>query len=104
MLKTAATDQPHTRAAGVACVPLGEALDDAVTWEALRERSPAASLFAGWAWHQAWASDAPAEELRACRTVVSRGAEGAVEAILPLAVRTVAFRRRPATALTWAIG
>jgi len=87
----------------VACVPLDDALTKLPSeWEGLRERS-GASPFAGWAWHRAWASSGPEAELRACHTVVLRGG-GGVEAILPLASRSVAFRRQRVTALTWAIG
>src|SRR5881394_486417 len=91
--------------ATVACVPLVAALgDDPSAWEALRERSPGASPFASWAWHKAWAQSAPADELSTSRTVLLRGAGGAVEAILPFALRSTAFRRQHVTALTWAIG
>jgi CelD/BcsL family acetyltransferase involved in cellulose biosynthesis len=90
-------------AVAVACVPLNDALRELPSeWEGLRERSDA-SPFAGWAWHRAWSSSAPEAELRACHTVVLRSG-GRVEAILPLASRSVAFRRQRATALTWAIG
>ncbi|HLB82623.1 MAG TPA: GNAT family N-acetyltransferase [Gemmatimonadales bacterium] len=91
--------------ASVDCIPLGEALTTVASeWEALRERSPAASPFASWAWHQAWAAAAVAEDLDTSRTVLLRGATGAVEAILPLAIRSTPFRRERVTALTWAIG
>ena len=91
------------RGATVASVPLRDALAELPSdWERLREHS-LASPFAGWAWHQAWSCSAPEAELGACRTVVLRGA-GGVEAILPLALRNVVFRRQRATALTWAIG
>ena len=91
--------------ATVECVPLRDALtDDPSGWEKLREHASIAAPFAGWAWHRAWLDSAPAEELRDTRTLVLRGAGGALEAVLPLALRRVAFRRRPATALTWAIG
>ena len=90
-------------AATVASMPLHDALAELPSeWERLREHS-LASPFAGWAWHQAWSCSAPETELRACRTVVVRRA-GRVEAILPLALRNVVFRRQRAAALTWAIG
>src|SRR5437899_1740589 len=88
----------------VTCLPLGQTLADEQGWEGLRACSPAASPFAGWAWHRAWFSAAPAEELHATRTILLRGAGHAVEAILPLALRTVEFRRQRTAALTWAIG
>ena len=92
-------------AATVACVSLQDALtDDPAAWEGLRARSSTASPFAGWAWHRAWLGAAPAEESRATRTILLRGAGDAVEAILPLAARTVGFRRQRVAALTWAIG
>ena len=89
----------------VTCLPLGQTLaDEQSGWEGLQACSPAASPFAGWAWHRAWFSAAPAEELHATRTILLRGAGHAVEAILPLALRTVEFRRQRTAALTWAIG
>ncbi|OLE19305.1 MAG: hypothetical protein AUG88_01350 [Actinobacteria bacterium 13_1_20CM_4_68_12] len=87
------------------CVPLTEALThDAAAWERLGERSGAASPFAGLTWHRAWADSASDEELRATRCVVLRDAQGDATALLPVAVGTVTFRRRPVAALTWAVG
>ncbi|OLD91873.1 MAG: hypothetical protein AUG84_03115 [Chloroflexi bacterium 13_1_20CM_4_66_7] len=92
-------------APGVACLPLLEELrHGSLAWDQLLKRSPAASPFASWAWHCAWANSAPPEDARASQAVLLRGAGGAVEALLPLAVRSVIFRRRRVTALTWAIG
>lgn len=89
----------------VALETLRDALtDDASAWEGLREGSTAASPFTGWAWHRAWLCSAPVEEAQATRTILLRGAGDGVEAILPLALRTVEFRRQRTAALTWAIG
>jgi CelD/BcsL family acetyltransferase involved in cellulose biosynthesis len=90
---------------GCGSVPLVEALRDlSSTWDGLLERSPAASPFASSAWHSAWASVASPEEVEASRAVLLNGSGGVVEAILPVAVHEVTFRRTRVTALTWAIG
>ena len=87
------------------CIPLVEALArDPAAWEQLRERSRAASPFAGWAWHRAWADSASEEELQASTGIVVRDARGRSAALLPVAVGTVTFRRRPVAGLSWAIG
>jgi CelD/BcsL family acetyltransferase involved in cellulose biosynthesis len=87
------------------CVRLVDALArDPAAWEQLRERSPAASPFAGWAWHRAWADSASEEELQASSCVVLRDAGGQTAALLPVAVGTLTFRRRPVAGLSWAIG
>jgi CelD/BcsL family acetyltransferase involved in cellulose biosynthesis len=92
-------------ARAVVCQPLLEALRlGSAPWDRLLERSPAASPFASWAWHRAWAHSAPPEDLAASHAVLVQGAGGTVEALLPVAVRRVTFRRREVTALTWAIG
>jgi len=94
----------HT-ASAVACVPLPEALaHGSLAWDRLLEHSPRASPFAGWAWHGAWVSAAPPEEVHASQAVLLRGAAGALEAVVPVAVRWVRFRRSRVRALTWAIG
>src|SRR5207237_7702232 len=54
--------------------------------------------------HRAWANSAPPQDLHASHAVLLRGAEGALQVVLPVAVRTVTFRRRQVRALTWAIG
>ncbi len=94
-----------TRAAdAVLCVPLVEALDlGAAVWDGLLESSPAASHFAGWAWHQAWAQSAAPEDLDASHALLLRDHDGVAAAILPVGIRRVMFRRQPVTALTWAI-
>lgn len=89
----------------VACVPLAEALTlDAAAWDRLVARSPGVSPFAGWAWHRAWASTAPGEELEASHALLLRNGAGVVDAVLPVGVREILFRRQRVKALTWAIG
>jgi CelD/BcsL family acetyltransferase involved in cellulose biosynthesis len=86
-------------------VSLQDALDQGpVQWDRLLESSPVVSPFATWAWHRAWANAAPPEDLAASHVVMLRGAEGTLQAVLPVAVRPATFRRRPAAVLTWAIG
>lgn len=97
-------DQPHQLDGAAKCVPFVELLaGDSMEWEALREDSHG-SPFASWAWHRAWADTAPPAELRASYGVVLRDAGGALDALLPVAVSVVPFRRRQVAALTWAIG
>src|SRR5256884_979215 len=99
-LPTVSQDAP-----AVVCLPLLEELrHGSLAWDQLLKRSPAASPFAGWAWHWAWANSAPPEDVRTSQAVLLRGAGGAVEALLPVAVRDVTLRRRRVSALTWAIG
>src|SRR5438874_10023089 len=99
-LPTVSQDTP-----AVVCLPLLEELrHGSLAWDQLLKRSPAASPFAGWAWHWAWANSAPPEDVRTSQAVLLRGAGGAVEALLPVAVRDVTLRRRRVSALTWAIG
>src|SRR2546430_8459838 len=89
---------------GVVCLPLLEELrHGSLAWDPLLTRSPAASPFAGWAWHWAWANSAPPEDVRTSQAVLLRGAGGAVEALLPVAVRDVTLRRRRGSAPTRAI-
>lgn len=61
------------------------------------------SPFMSWAWHRAWADAAPPNELEEAFAVLLYGACGSVEAIVPMAVRKVRFRRTSARALGWAI-
>src|SRR5436309_14923910 len=99
-LPTVSQDTP-----AVVCLPLLEELrHGSLAWDQLLKRSPAASPFAGWAWHWAWANSAPPEDVRTSQAVLLRGAGGAVEALLPVAVRDVTLRRRPVPALTRALG
>ena len=57
-----------------------------------------------WAWHRAWADSAAPESAAAGQAIVLYGAEGRVEAILPVRLRSIRFRRLPLEALTWAVG
>ena len=63
-----------------------------------------AGPFGGWAWHRAWADTAAAADVAASETFVLHGPGGAPQAILPLALRRMRWRRVPVTALTWAVG
>lgn len=82
------------------------ALDDLgpAAWDAVLAESPAASPFAGWAWHRAWAASAPPEQVDASEAVLLRRADGSLQAVLPVLLRPVRFRRITVAALTWAIG
>src|SRR5256714_14109321 len=92
-------------APGVACLPLLEELrHGSLAWDQLLKRSPAASPFAGWAWHWAWANSAPPEDVRTSQAVLLRGAGGAVGAPLPGAIRHVPLRRRRGAAPARGIG
>lgn len=73
------------------------------SWDRIIARSPVPSPFMRWAWHRAWADSAPQHELANAFAVVLRDAAGTVDAVIPLAVREVRFRRAPARALSWAI-
>jgi CelD/BcsL family acetyltransferase involved in cellulose biosynthesis len=57
-----------------------------------------------WAWHRAWAAAVPAPVVAASETLVLRGADGAIEAMLPVGYRRISFHRVPVMALTWAVG
>lgn len=104
-MPTAITEPRPATGSNTICVPLVEALErEPAAWQQLGERSLAASPFASWAWHRAWADSASAEELQASSCVVLRDACGTTAALLPVAVGTVTFRRRPVAGLTWAVG
>jgi CelD/BcsL family acetyltransferase involved in cellulose biosynthesis len=79
------------------------ALGSAV-WDAVPVGTAAVSPFMSWAWHRAWADSSPAAEVAASEALVAVGAEGAVQALLPVLRRRLPFHRVPVTALTWAIG
>src|SRR6266576_2128791 len=69
-------------ASAVVCLPLLEQLrHGSLAWDQLLKRSPAASPFAGWAWHWAWANSAPPEDVRTSQAVLLRGAGGALKAL-----------------------
>lgn len=89
-------------AGAVACIPLVEALaHDEQRWDELVAASPAASPFMRHAWHGAWMRAADAEQVRSSFVIALRGSNS-VDALLPLTLRTLRFRGRPVTALTWA--
>jgi CelD/BcsL family acetyltransferase involved in cellulose biosynthesis len=75
-----------------------------VVWETVLARTTSPSPFMSWAWHRAWADSVPAAEVAASEALVLRGADGAVQALLPVGYRRMGFHRVPVTALTWAIG
>jgi len=98
-----AVSLPHS--GGVSRATMAESLAlSAATWNGLLDGSPGVSPFAGWAWHEAWAETALPEDLERVVAFVSRGADGSVEALLPLRLARQRFRRFPATVLSWAIG
>jgi CelD/BcsL family acetyltransferase involved in cellulose biosynthesis len=72
-------------------------------WDALLG-SVSASPFSSWAWHQAWAQSAPLAEVNASEALLLRDADGSLQAVLPVLLRRVWFRRVPIRALTWAVG
>jgi CelD/BcsL family acetyltransferase involved in cellulose biosynthesis len=74
------------------------------TWDPLLALSPAASPFSGWAWHRAWADTAPLPDVEASEVFHVRAPDGAPQAILPLSLRRMRWRRMPVTALTWSAG
>ena len=73
------------------------------SWDRLVGHSPMPSPFMRWAWHQAWVDSAPPHELDEAFVVAVYGSHGAVDALLPMSVRQMRFRRARARALTWAI-
>jgi CelD/BcsL family acetyltransferase involved in cellulose biosynthesis len=85
-------------------MPLSDALAlGPAAWASLESRTASPSPFMSWAWHRAWLDAAPAEAA-ASEVLVLRGADGALNALLPLTPRRVRFHRIPVTALTWATG
>ena len=84
--------------------PLQEALAlGPATWDPLLALSPAASPFSGWAWHRAWIDAAAPADVAASVALQLRAADGSVEAVLPIALRRMRWRRVPVSALTWAV-
>ena len=75
----------------------------AESWDRRVARSPMPSPFMRWAWHQAWADSAPPPELDAAFVVEVHGPEGTVEALIPMSLRQMRFRRTRTKALGWAI-
>jgi CelD/BcsL family acetyltransferase involved in cellulose biosynthesis len=84
-------------------------LSDALTcgpecWDALAASAATQSPFMRWAWHRAWSESASQPESQTSIAVMLYRPDASVQAVLPLAVRSVPFRRSQARALTWAIG
>jgi CelD/BcsL family acetyltransferase involved in cellulose biosynthesis len=73
-------------------------------WDSLLALSAAAAPFSGWAWHRAWADSAGAADVTASEAFLLNSADGAPQAILPVALRRTRWHRVPVTALTWAVG
>jgi len=94
-----------TSSVGVTRMSLTDALAlGPATWETLEASTASPSPFMSWAWYRAWADASPSAEVAASEALVLRGAEGVVQAVLPVRLRRVAFHRVPVTALTWASG
>lgn len=86
-------------------MPLADALALGPTaWDTLETSAAAPSPFMSWAWHRAWVDSVAASDAAASEALVLRGAAGMVEAVLPVLLRRVVFRRVPVAALTWAAG
>jgi CelD/BcsL family acetyltransferase involved in cellulose biosynthesis len=73
-------------------------------WDAMLASSGSSSPFMRWAWHDAWAASASAEELRASFAILLGDPNAPANGVFPLALRSLSFRRARVTALTWAIG
>jgi len=94
-----------TSRVGVVRISVSDALAlGPAVWDALVARDGPPSPFMSWAWHRAWADSAPVAEAAASKVLVDFGTKGTVQALLPVLLRRIAFRRVPVTALTWAIG
>jgi CelD/BcsL family acetyltransferase involved in cellulose biosynthesis len=75
----------------------------AESWDRVVARSPTPSPFMRWAWHQAWAESAAPHEVDEAFVVALYDGEGTLDALMPMSVRQVRFRRARARALGWAI-
>ncbi len=92
-------------ALGVTRTSLRDALAlGGAAWDAVHAQSVAASPFGSWAWHRAWADSADPAEVDASEALMLRGSDGSLQAVLPVVLRRVRFRRTPVQALTWASG
>ncbi len=90
---------------GMSRTSLAEALGlGAEAWDDLLARAGSASPFMSWAWHRAWADTASPGEVRASEVLQLRGADGSLQALLPIRLGPARFRRISVRALTWAIG
>src|SRR5690349_13181916 len=103
---TAARDvAPSPRSVAVSRSPLVEALElGANAWDGLVTSAGSASPFMSWAWHRAWAESAPTDEVGASEVLELRGADGLLQALLPMRLERARFRRVSVRALTWSIG
>ncbi len=94
-----------SRDVGVTRQSLSDALAGGpAAWESLEASAATPSPFMSWAWHRAWADAVPAADLAASQVFALSGPDGALQAVLPVMLRRVAFHRVPVTALTWASG
>lgn len=73
-------------------------------WDDLVRRSGCASPFMSWAWHRAWFDSAEPAEAQSSEVLTLRGMDGALQALLPVRVARVRFRRANVRALIWSIG
>jgi CelD/BcsL family acetyltransferase involved in cellulose biosynthesis len=73
-------------------------------WDDVVARSGSPPPFMGWSWHKAWADSAPANELESSEVLVLHAADGSVQALLPIRLCRVRFRRAWVRAVTWTIG
>src|SRR5687768_13727645 len=89
---------------GVARISLTEALAvGADACDGPVDCAPMPSPFMRWAWHQAWVDSAPPHELREAFALVLYSPQGTLEALIPMSLRQMRFRRTRARALGWAI-
>jgi len=73
-------------------------------WDALLARGPSPSPFMSWAWHRAWAVSAPPAEVDASHVLLLHGSDSSLQAVLPMRMCYVRFRRVWVRALNWAVG
>ena len=86
-------------------MPLSDALAlGPAVWDAVLARAASPSPFMSWAWHDAWAEAAPAEELHASEVLALHGSDASLHSLLPIRLSRVRFRRVWVRALTWAVG
>ncbi|HKC41637.1 MAG TPA: hypothetical protein VKC15_18980, partial [Gemmatimonadales bacterium] len=89
---------------GVMRMSLSDALAcGPAAWDGLQARSASPSPFMTWAWHRAWADSASPDEAHTSEVLALNGPGGSLEALLPVRLGRVRFRRVWVPALTWAI-
>ncbi len=89
---------------GVMRMSLSDALAcGPAAWDGLQARSASPSPFMTWAWHRAWADSASPDEAHTSEVLALNGPGGSLEALLPVRLGRVRFRRVWGPALTWAI-